>query len=265
MPRIDRLISRNVGLSRRQATQLFRSGRIRGVDDVVLRDPAEQVRPSELPRVVLIDGQSHTLYSRYHLLQHKPVGVVTALRDSRHPTVRELIDDAPLVDDLRPIGRLDRDVSGLLLWTTEGSLLHRLTHPRYGVPRVYQAALSGPYSPLPSDQPLLLDDGYAPAIHSLVELLETDVHPALALPSETQKLATITVASGQFHEVKRIFAALGSEVIGLCRIAYGPVKLPTDLPAGESRAIDLLEIFADLHPAPKVPARPALAEQQSSG
>ncbi len=264
MPRIDRLISRNLGLSRRQATRLFRSGRVRGADEVVLRDPAGQVKPSELPRIVLIDGQRHTLYSRYHLLQHKPVGVVTALRDSRHPTVRELIDDAPLADDLRPIGRLDRDVSGLLLWTTEGSLLHRLTHPRYGVPRVYQAALSGPYSPLPSDRPLLLEDGYAPAIHSLTSLREADLHPGLAVPSETRELATITVASGQFHEVKRIFEALGCEVIGLCRVAYGPVMLPIDLPPGESRAIDLLEIFADLHPAPKKastgPTRPLTSE-----
>ena len=255
MPRIDRLISRNLGLSRRQATRLFRSGRICGVDGLPLRNPAEQIKPSELPRIVLIDGQSHRLYSRYHLLQHKPVGVVTALRDSHHPTVRELIDDAPLVDDLRPIGRLDRDVSGLLLWTTEGSLLHRLTHPRYGVPRVYQAALSGPYSPLPSDHPLLLEDGYAPAIHSLTELREDDLHPGLHVPSESQKLATITVASGQFHEVKRIFEALDSAVLGLCRVAYGPVRLPVDLPAGESRAIDLLEIFADLHPAPKTESK----------
>ncbi|MEZ4379973.1 MAG: pseudouridine synthase [Nannocystaceae bacterium] len=249
MPRVDHLLARNLGLGRRQATRLFRAARITRPDGAVLRDPGLRVQPSELPLDVLVDGQAATLFCRYHLIQHKPRGVVTALRDDRHGTVRELLRDVPLVSELRPVGRLDRDVSGLLLWTTEGDLLHRLTHPRYAVPRVYQAALARPHAPLPSDGPLTLDDGYTPTILGLEPLAEADVHPGLEVPAGTQRLATITVASGRFHEVKRIFAALGSEVVGLCRVAYGTVTLPRDLPAGESRALDLHERFAELHPA----------------
>ncbi|MCA9657807.1 MAG: hypothetical protein KC486_05645, partial [Myxococcales bacterium] len=189
------------------------------------------------------------LFCRYHLNQHMPRGVVTALRDDRHGTVRELLGDVPLREDLRPVGRLDRDVSGLLLWTTEGDLLHRLTHPRYAVPRVYQAALDRPHAPLPEGAPLTLDDGYAPTILGLGPLAEADVHPGLEVPESARCLATITVGSGRFHEVKRIFAALGAEVVGLCRVSYGSVALPRDLAAGESRAIDLHEVFAELHPA----------------
>jgi len=235
-------------MGRRLATRLFRSGRVCTPDGVSLRDPALQIRPSELPWEIVIDGHREVLHARYHILQNKPIGVVTALRDGRHPTVRELLDDIPLVGELRPVGRLDLDVSGLLLWTTEGDLLHRLTHPRYAVPRVYQAALRGPYAPLPEDEPLLLDDGYEPAILGLEALERDDAHPSLAIPEETHCLATVTVASGQFHEVKRIFAALGSEVLGLCRVAYGSVELPRDLPLGDNLPIDLHAIFADLHP-----------------
>ncbi len=252
MPRVDRLLARNLSMGRRLATRLFRSGRVTTPDGTPLRDPAHPIKPSELPCEILIDGQVEVLHTRYHILQNKPIGVVTALRDGRHPTVRELLEDIPLLGELRPVGRLDLDVSGLLLWTTEGDLLHRLTHPRYAVPRVYQAALRAPYAPLPADAPLLLDDGYEPAILGLHALDRADAHPSLRIPEETQCLATLTVASGQFHEVKRIFAALGSEVIGLCRVAYGSVELPRDLPLGGHRPLDLHAIFADLHPTGRV-------------
>lgn len=247
MPRVDRLLAHNLGLPRRHATRLFRSARVHLADGTALKDPSLRIAPLELPLEVIVDGERHTLHERYHLLQHKPVGVVTALRDDRHATVRDLLGDVPLAGDLRPIGRLDLDVSGLLLWTTDGALLHRLTHPRYAIPRVYQAALDRPPAPLPTT-PLRLDDEYEPQIHGLAPLDRAAAHPGLAIPEEAACLAEITVSSGRFHEVKRIFAALGSEVLGLCRVAYGPVTLPEDLPAGEHRAIDLRPIFAGIHP-----------------
>lgn len=249
MPRLDLLIAHNLDLSRGQVTRLCRAGRVRSLEGEPLKDPGLQIPPSALPRTVLVDDEPHALHVRYHLMLHKPVGVVTALRDDRHPTAYELVRDAPLGRDLRAVGRLDLDTSGLLLWTTEGPLLHRLTHPRYAVPRVYHAALTGPWrAPTPD---LVLDDGHQPEILDLRELPEADRHPGLLMPEGTARLATITIASGKFHEVRRIFAALGAEVLGLCRVSYGPVALPRDLPAGEAREIDLHAIFSGtLHPAP---------------
>lgn len=249
MPRLDLLIAHNLDLSRGQVTRLCRTGRVRSLEGEPLRDPGLQVPPSALPRTVLIDHQPCELHVRYHLLLHKPVGVVTALRDDRHPTAYELVRDAPLGRDLRAVGRLDLDTSGLLLWTTEGPLLHRLTHPRYAVRRVYHAALTGPWrAPTPD---LALDDGHRPEILDLRPLSEAERHPGLLMPEGTAALATITLASGKFHEVRRIFAALGAEVLGLCRVSYGPVELPRDLPAGARREIDLHAIFSGaLHPAP---------------
>ncbi|HEY8377937.1 MAG TPA: pseudouridine synthase [Nannocystis sp.] len=249
MPRLDLLIAHNLDLSRGQVTRMCRRGLVTTLEGAPLRDPALQIPPSSLPQTVVVDGRPLTLRVRYSVLLHKPVGVVTALRDDRHPTAYALVRAAPLGRELRAVGRLDLDTSGLLLWTTEGPLLHRLTHPRYAVPRVYQAALSGPWRAPGPD--LVLDDGHRPEILDLRPLAEGEVHPGLHVPEGTGALASITIASGKFHEVRRIFAALGAEVLGLCRVAYGPLTLPPDLPAGAYREVDLHAIFAgNLHPRP---------------
>lgn len=247
MPRLDLLIAHNLGLSRGQVTKLCRSGRVLSLEGAPMKDPSLQIPPSALPQTILLDGRPHPLHVRYHLLQHKPVGVVTALRDDRHPTAYGLIRDVPLARDLRAVGRLDLETSGLLLWTTEGPLLHRLTHPRYAVRRTYQAALSGPWRSPPPD--LTLDDGHRPEILALAELAAGDVHPGLGVPEGTGALARITIASGKFHEVRRIFAALGAEVLGLCRVSFGPLELPRALPPGGHVELDLHAIFSGtLHP-----------------
>lgn len=253
MPRVDRLLAHNLGLPRRHATRLFRSARVHLADGTALKDPSLRIAPLELPLEVIVDGERHTLHERYHLLQHKPVGVVTALRDDRHATVRDLLGDVPLAGDLRPIGRLDLDVSGLLLWTTDGALLHRLTHPRYAIPRTYQVALAAPFA-LPDDLgAVVLDDGYRPAIHALARIERAALHPGLGVPDGCEHFAEVTISTGVFHEVKRIFAALGSSVVGLCRVRYGGVELPVDLAPGEHRALDLHALFAGIHPRPPAP------------
>jgi 16S rRNA pseudouridine516 synthase len=248
VPRLDLLIAHNLGLSRGVVTRLCRARRVAAPDGTPLTDPGLQVAPSELPRDVTIDARLHTLHVRYHLLQHKPVGFVTALRDDRHATAYELLREAPLQRDLRAVGRLDLETSGLLLWTTEGTLLHKITHPRYAVPRVYQAALSGPWRAPPPD--FALEDGHRPEILELRSLAADEVHPGLHVPAGAT-LASITITGGKFHEVRRIFVALGAEVVGLCRVAYGPLVLPRDLPAGRHVAVDLHAVFSGLHPRPR--------------
>jgi 16S rRNA pseudouridine516 synthase len=168
------------------------------------------------------------------VLLNKPLGCVTALRDARHPTAYALLGGAPSFQELRPVGRLDLDTSGLLLWTNDGQEIQRLTHPKRAVPRTYHAALARPFRAPPPD--LTLRDGERPNILSLAELSRDEAHPSLAVPGETAVLATITVGSGAYHEVRRIFAALGSHVLGLCRVSFGPYDLPRDLPPGAYRS-----------------------------
>lgn len=248
MPRLDALIARNLGLSRRDVTRLLRAGRIHDPQGERLDDGRVPCPPGQGPRHVVVDGQAHTLHHRVSLRLHKPVGVVTAHDDPRHPTAYALLRAAPLHRELRAVGRLDLDTSGLLLWTTDGTLLHRLTHPRYGVPREYHVGLAGEFDDPPAD--LRLDDGHAPRIAALERRSPASMHPALRRSERARVHASITLGTGRFHEVRRIFAALGTEVVDLCRVRFGVVELPPTLPAGAHEPLDLHALFHGLHPLP---------------
>lgn len=248
MPRLDLILAHNASISRRQAVRLLRSGRVRDSGGTPLKDAKLQVPPSELPWDVSVDHEPLTLYHRYDLMLHKPLGVVTAHQDARHPTAYALVTDAPLARDLRAVGRLDKETSGLLFWTTDGTLLHRMTHPRYAVPRTYHLALSRPFDDPPEG--LALADGHVPNIVELRRCSEDAMHPALVRPQGAELFASITITGGRFHEVRRIFAALGSEVIALARVAFGPIELPTDLAAGTHRPVELKQAFCGMHPLP---------------
>jgi 16S rRNA pseudouridine516 synthase len=221
--KLDRLLARNLGCSRAQARRL-----IQGRDDVEVPDDA-------LPLPFELDGRTIELRDQFHLMLNKPAGCVTALRDAQHSTAFACLAAAPLRDELRPVGRLDLDTTGLLLWTTDGTLLHRLTHPRTAVSRTYHAALARPFAPVQSD--LVLRDGHRPNIVDLRDASEAEMHPCLLRSPDAQAFASITLADGAYHEVRRIFAALGSHVLSLCRVSFGEVALPRDLPSGEWRAL----------------------------
>ena len=147
------------------------------------------------------------LYDSSHVLLNKPAGCVTALKDRDHPVAYDFLIGAPLKDELRPVGRLDLDTTGLLLWTTDGLWLQRLSHPKRKVPRTYHAALSQPFMPPPSG--LTLADGHQPDITQLREIDGSSAHPSLVRPEGVTVFASITITGGAYHEVKRIFAARG--------------------------------------------------------
>ncbi len=238
MPRLDQLLARNLGVSRKKSGQLFRHRRILGPDGKSSLDPKQRVDVSSAPLNFQLDGANIVLHSRYHLMLHKPIGVVTAHKDRLHPTAYALLEGQPLFPELLAVGRLDLDASGLLLWTTEGSAIHALTHPKRRIPRTYHVALAGPWRALPSDG-LRLDDGYQPHIRSLNSMERSAMHPALQIPDASRAFASICVESGKFHEVKRIFAALDTAVLGLARIRHGDFELPKELAPGECIPVDL--------------------------
>lgn len=232
--RLDVLLTRNLGWSRTAARAALAAGRVRLAGEAIA-DPRREIAAAEQPVEVAIDDDRQLLYEDARLIQNKPVGCVTALRDTRHPTAYALLHGAPLWGELRAVGRLDLETSGLLIWTTDGAEIQRLTHPKRAVPRTYQAALAGPFSPLPPA--LVLDDGHQPQVSRLAELAREAAHPSLQVPPETAALASITVVGGAYHEVRRIFAALGSHVLGLCRTRFGEHELPRDLAPGDYRLL----------------------------
>jgi 16S rRNA pseudouridine516 synthase len=236
MPRLDALLGRNLGCSKTKARDVIAAGRVRAADGTALGDPRLELAEAALPFAVTVDEEAIELVAASHLIQHKPTGCVTALEDARHPTAYTLLSAAPLFPELRPVGRLDLDTSGLLIWTTEGAWLQRLTHPKRAVPRTYHAALARPFAPPPPGG-LALDDGHRPTITALGPLPRGEAHPALATPEDAAAFATITIVGGAYHEVRRIFAALDSHVLGLCRVSFGRLALPRDLPSGGWRTI----------------------------
>jgi 16S rRNA pseudouridine516 synthase len=233
VPRLDELVARNLGTSRAEARALVTSGTLTGDAGAPLGDPRATV--TTLPLPVTFEGQRLALHDAVHVALHKPLGCVTALRDDHHPVAYALLRDAPLFAELRPVGRLDVDTNGLLLWTTEGTWLQRLTHPKRAVPRTYHAALARPFRAPPPG--FTLEDGHRPALADLRTLAPGDAHPALARPADATVYAAITLTGGAYHEVRRIFAALGSHVLGLCRVSYGKLRLPEELAPGAFRLI----------------------------
>ena len=182
----------------------------------------------------------------HYLMLHKPAGVVSTVRDPQgRPVVTDLLP-RELRARLYPVGRLDADVEGLLLLTNDGTLTHRLLHPRYALPRVYEAEVAGRVSAadLPRWQRgVTLDDGPA-----------TPLAAALVRAGAATSLLRLTFTEGRKHEVKRYCEALGHRVQRLRRIAFGPLSLGA-LPAGGCRALTPREI-ASLRAAGSAPIMP---------
>ena len=228
--RLNKVLAQAGLTSRRGAERLITEGRV-AINGVVTRELATLADP-EID-LVTVDGTplpgSETL--RY-LLLHKPRGYVTTVRDPQgRPVVTDLVPD-----DVRlyPVGRLDADVEGALLLTNDGALTHRLLHPRYEVPRVYEALVEGVVraADLPRWQRgVTLDDGRA--VPLAVELLGRG-------DSATTRLA-LTFTEGRKHEVKRFCEALGHRVVRLRRVAFGPIELGKLRP-GQWRALTPREV-----------------------
>ena len=173
--------------------------------------------------------------TKQYLLLHKPGGVVTSVRDPQgRPVVTDLLP-AGVRERVYPVGRLDADVEGLLLLTNDGPLTHRLLHPRYALPRVYEVEVAGRVTV--GDLPrwrrgVTLEDG--PAVALGAEVLRS---------ASTSSTLRLTFTEGRKHEVKRYCEALGHRVRRLRRVAFGPLRLGT-LPIGACRPLTPHELTA---------------------
>jgi len=230
--RLNKILAQAGLSSRRGADRLIADGHV-SVNGVVTRDLATLADP-DVDIVALRGRPLPQAERKRYLVLHKPSGHVTTVTDPQgRPTVADLVSDVGA--RLYPVGRLDWDVEGVLLMTNDGGLTHRLLHPRYGLPRVYEAEVRGDVRAGDLSRwrrGVTLDDG--PATPTAVEL----VHAGGA-----STVLRLTFTEGRKHEVKRYCEALGHPVQRLRRVAFGPVTLG-DLPRGAHRALSPREIAA---------------------
>lgn len=230
MTRLDKYLAAAAGLSRSQAREAIRAGRV-SVDG--LQQKSADMKPGGNAEVML-DGKALQARADLHLMLNKPAGILTAARDSRERTVMDLLPETAGRSKCMPVGRLDKDSEGLLLLTTDGELAHRLLSPRRGIQKTYEAQVAGT---------LDLDD--VAAFRAGIRLSDFTALPAelqiLRAGGETS-LAKVTIHEGKHRQVRRMFGSLGHEVLSLKRTGFGPLPLDPGLQPGQYRELSKEEL-----------------------
>lgn len=229
--RLDKLVS-NMGFgSRKEVKGLLKKGAIQ-VNGVPVKDPALHVHPEQ--DEVSILGERIIYREFIYLMMHKPQGVISATEDNRDRTVIDLLDDEYRHFEPFPVGRLDKDTEGLLLLTNNGKLAHELLSPKKEVPKMYYAHIEGVVDQEDVErfaEGVTLEDGYFTKPGMLKILKSAPI-------SEIE----LTITEGKFHQVKRMFEAVGKKVIYLKRMTMGELTLDESLALGEYRELTDEEI-----------------------
>lgn len=188
--------------------------------------------------VIIFQGKIIQMDDFEYYLLNKPAGYVSATKDNTAPTVLSLIDSHR--SDLFPVGRLDKDTEGLLLITNDGALSHRLLSPKKHVNKTYYAIVEGNVDEHDID---LFAKGLAIGDEDLDTALPAKlITVADYNVKDNLSYINVTIQEGKFHQVKRMFQAVGKKVIYLKRIAFGGLSLPDNLPPGEYRKLTDTEI-----------------------
>ena len=223
--RLDRLLARG-GVSRREAAALVKAGRVT-VNGVSAADPGMAL-DLDSDRVTL-NGEAVRTDKHFHVMLNKPQGVLTATEDGRGQTVLDLLPRTWQSLGLGPVGRLDKDTTGLVILTTDGQLAHRLIAPKWEQGKRYLARVGGrateaDVSRMAQGIPLK-DFTCKPAKMTVLEA------------GDAESLCEIIVTEGKYHQVKRMFGALGHPVTALHRASIAGVELDPSLPPGGWREL----------------------------
>lgn len=228
--RLDKFLSEMGIGTRSEVKKLLKSQKVT-VNGETITKPETKI---DTDKDIVCYNNKQLVYEKYeYYMFHKPAGCVSATEDNIHKTVMDYITDT-VHDDLFPVGRLDIDTEGLLLITNDGALAHNLLSPAKHVAKTYYAKIDG----------MVTDED--------VNLFEKGVDIGGEKPTKPAKLTILkskpiseielTIIEGKFHQVKRMFEAVGKRVTYLKRISMGPLVLPDDLKAGEYRKLTAEEI-----------------------
>jgi len=225
MIRLDKYLA-DMGIgTRTEVKKLIHQGKVK-VDDCIVKLPEQKIDTAT--QKVFCEGQELSYKEYEYYMLNKPAGYVSATIDAKDKTVLELITDKKR-KDLFPVGRLDKDTEGLLLITNDGDLAHRLLAPKKHVDKLYYAKVEG-----------IVTEEDRKAFAEGVDIGEDEVtRPAVLeiLKSDEVSEIHLTIQEGKFHQVKRMFEAVGKKVIYLKRISMGTLYLDENLKLGEYRAL----------------------------
>ncbi|WP_379965306.1 pseudouridine synthase [Ectobacillus sp. sgz5001026] len=224
--RIDKFLA-NMGYgSRKEVKKLLKDGAVR-IDSLPIKDAKAQVN---------VDVQEVTVYGELveykefiYLMMNKPQEVISATEDEEQQTVIDLLQPEDAVFDLFPVGRLDKDTEGFLLLTNDGKLAHQLLSPKKHVPKKYYARVEGLVTEddiSAFHRGVMLEDGYVTKPGELTILRGDSI-------SEIE----LVITEGKFHQVKRMFEAVGKKVVYLKRTEMGPLLLDEELELGQYREL----------------------------
>ncbi|MCG7335562.1 rRNA pseudouridine synthase [Sporosarcina sp. ACRSM] len=229
--RLDKLLA-NMGYgSRKEVRQLLKKGVVR-VNTETVKDAALHIDTDKDEVTIL--GEKVVYKEFIYLMMNKPQGVLSATEDLRDRTVIDLLDAEFRHFEPFPVGRLDKDTEGFLLLTNDGKLAHNLLSPKKGVPKTYFAHIEGIVTEEDVErfaEGVILDDGY-----------ETKPGRLVILKSAPVSEIELTITEGKFHQVKRMFEAVGKKVVYLKRLSMGPLSLDKGLDLGANRELTAEEI-----------------------
>jgi 16S rRNA pseudouridine516 synthase len=223
--RLDRILTSQGLASRSEGARLIKKGRV-AVNGEVLKSPKEKVETEGL--VITLDEVDYPYTEFVYIMLHKPEGYECSDNPKDHTPVKELLSWEHRNREVISAGRLDQDTTGLLLFSDDGKFIHHIASPKHHLPKVYEVQLRDTLTQQGADALLkgvLLDDDPKPAT-------------ALAVTGVDTTAATLTIDEGRYHQVKRMFAAIGNEVLALHRSSTGELKLSLDLPKGEWRLLN---------------------------
>ena len=230
--RLDKLLA-NMGFGTRKDVKKLIKQKAVTVDEVVVKDVGLQVDPEK--QAVVIFGERVTYEPMLYLLMNKPAGVISATEDNYDQTVIDLLEPYHRHFEPFPVGSLDKDTEGFLLITNDGQLTHNLLSPKKHVPKVYYAKIAGEVKPEHIEmfqQGIIIDDGY-----------QTKPAKLTILNSGVESEIELEISEGKFHQVKRMFKAIDTEVTYLKRLSMGPLQLGDDLALGEYRELTEEEVL----------------------
>lgn len=232
MERIDKILS-NLGYgTRKDLKKIVKNGMVQ-VNGIIIKDSAMKVDPEK--DKIVINGEEIFYREFIYLMMNKPAGVISATFDNKDEAVIDLLEVEHQVFEPFPVGRLDKDTVGLLLLTNDGDLNHRLISPKWKVDKVYFAKIDQKVTEEDIEKfkhGITLDDGYR-CKEAILEIQKA---------SEEGSEIVLTIQEGKFHQVKRMFEAVGKKVTYLKRIEFGTLPLDEDLEEGEYRELTEGEI-----------------------